>query len=104
VQVLEGRYGPYVTHNKVNATVPRGKDPASLTLDEAVALIAERVANGGGKKTKKAPKATKPKATKAAKSDKADAAAPAKRKAAKPAAKKSASAKPAAKKLAKAKA
>jgi len=53
VQVLEGRYGPYVTHNKVNATVPRGKDPASLTLDEAVALIAERVANGGGKKTKK---------------------------------------------------
>jgi len=104
VQVLEGRYGPYVTHNKVNATVPRGKDPASLTLDEAVALIAERVANGGGKKTKKAPKAAKPKATKAAKSDKADAAAPAKRKAAKPAAKKSASAKPAAKKLAKAKA
>lgn len=104
VQVLEGRYGPYVTHNKVNATVPRGKDPASLTLDEAVALIAERVANGGGKKTKKTPKAAKPKATKAAKSDKADAAAPAKRKAAKPAAKKSASAKPAAKKLAKAKA
>jgi DNA topoisomerase-1 len=104
VQVLEGRYGPYVTHNKVNATVPRGKDPASLTLDEAVALIAERVANGGGKKMKKAPKAAKPKATKAAKSDKADAAAPAKRKAAKPAAKKSASAKPAAKKLAKAKA
>jgi len=104
VQVLEGRYGPYVTHNKVNATVPRGKDPASLTLDEAVALIAERVANGGGKKTKKAPKAAKPKATKAAKSDKADAAAPAKRKTAKPAAKKSASAKPAAKKLAKAKA
>jgi DNA topoisomerase-1 len=104
VQVLEGRYGPYVTHNKVNATVPRGKDPASLTLDEAVALIAERVANGGGKKTKKAPKVAKPKATKAAKSDKADAAAPAKRKAAKPAAKKSASAKPAAKKLAKAKA
>jgi DNA topoisomerase-1 len=104
VQVLEGRYGPYVTHNKVNATMPRGKDPASLTLDEAVALIAERVANGGGKKTKKAPKVAKPKATKAAKSDKADAAAPAKRKAAKPAAKKSASAKPAAKKLAKAKA
>jgi DNA topoisomerase-1 len=101
VQVLEGRYGPYVTHNKVNATVPRGKDPAALTLDEAVALIAERIANGGGKKTKKAPKAAKPKA---AKSEKADAAAPVKRKTAKPAAKKSAPAKPAAKKLAKAKA
>jgi DNA topoisomerase-1 len=109
VQVLEGRYGPYVTHNKVNATVPRGKDPAALTLDEAVALIAERIANGGGKKAKKAAKTAKPKATKASKSDNADAAAPAKRKTAKPAAKKSAAkksapAKPAAKKLAKAKA
>ena len=70
VQVLEGRYGPYVTHNKVNATVPKSKDPASLTMDEAVALIAERVANGGGKKAKsgrtekpKAPKAEKKAAT-----------------------------------------
>jgi DNA topoisomerase I len=54
VQVLEGRYGPYVTHNKVNATVPKGKDPASLTMDEALALIAERIANGGGKKAKPA--------------------------------------------------
>ena len=54
VQVLEGRYGPYVTHNKVNATVPRAKKPEELTMDEAVALLAERVANGGGKKAKPA--------------------------------------------------
>jgi DNA topoisomerase-1 len=109
VQVLEGRYGPYVTHNKVNATVPRGKDPAALTMDEAVALIAERIANGGGKKSKASRASPKPKAAKAAKPAK-DEAAPAAKRTAKPAtAKKSApakkaAAKPAAKKLAKAKA
>ncbi|MCB1504005.1 MAG: type I DNA topoisomerase [Hyphomicrobiaceae bacterium] len=50
VQVLSGRYGPYVTHNKVNATVPKDKDPAALTMDEAIALLEERIAKGGGKK------------------------------------------------------
>ena len=50
VQVLDGRYGPYVTHNKVNATVPKGRKPEELTLDEAVALLAERAASGGSKK------------------------------------------------------
>jgi len=49
VQVLSGRYGPYVKHGDVNATLPRGKDPASLTMDEALALIAERVAKGPAK-------------------------------------------------------
>lgn len=69
VQVLEGRYGPYVTHNKVNATVPKGKDPASLTLDDALALLAERMASGGGRKAKPA-KTAKPKTGKSAKSAK----------------------------------
>ena len=49
IEVLNGRYGPYITHNKVNANVPRGKDPASLTVDEAVLILSERIANGGGK-------------------------------------------------------
>ncbi len=63
VQVLSGRYGPYVTHNKVNATVPKAKKPEELTMDEALALIAERIANGGGKKgARKAVKAKAPKA------------------------------------------
>ena len=103
VQVLEGRYGPYVTHNKVNATVPRAKNPAELTMDEAVALLAERAANGGGKKSKAA-RTAKPKAVKAAKSD--SAASPAERKASKkPAAAKKTSAESAPpKKLARAKA
>ncbi len=49
VQVLSGRYGPYVKHGDVNATLPKSKDPAQLTMDEAVALIAERAAKGPSK-------------------------------------------------------
>jgi DNA topoisomerase-1 len=44
VQVMSGRYGPYVKFGKINATIPKGKDPADLTLAEAIALIAERAA------------------------------------------------------------
>jgi DNA topoisomerase-1 len=50
IEVLDGRYGPYVTHNKVNATIPKSKDPTTLTQDEAIALLEERIAKGGGKK------------------------------------------------------
>jgi DNA topoisomerase-1 len=42
LQVLEGRYGPYVTDGETNASVPRGMDPATLTLDDARALIEAR--------------------------------------------------------------
>jgi ssDNA-binding Zn-finger/Zn-ribbon topoisomerase 1 len=42
LQVKSGRYGPYVTDGTVNATIPKGKDPAKITLDEAVALIDAR--------------------------------------------------------------
>ncbi|WP_159953308.1 type I DNA topoisomerase [Rhizobium sp. 18065] len=55
--VREGRYGPYVNWGKVNATLPKGKEPQSVTVEEALLLIAERIAkDGGGKaKAKKAP-------------------------------------------------
>ncbi|QGG90173.1 type I DNA topoisomerase [Agrobacterium sp. MA01] len=55
--VREGRFGPYVNWGKVNATLTKGKDPQSVTVEEALVLIAERAAkDGGGKsKTKKAP-------------------------------------------------
>lgn len=77
VELYDGRYGPYVKHGGVNATVPRDVKPEALTLDQAVALLAERAAKGGGKKPKaaRAKKAaspaandagTKPKAKKAA--------------------------------------
>ena len=56
MRVLAGKYGPYVSHNGVNATVPKAKDPAQLTAEEAVSLLDERIANGGGKKSaRKAP-------------------------------------------------
>jgi DNA topoisomerase-1 len=42
LQVLEGRYGPYVTDGETNASVPKGMDPATLTLDDARALIEAR--------------------------------------------------------------
>jgi DNA topoisomerase-1 len=61
VQVLSGRYGPYVKHGDVNATLPRGKEPAELTMDEAVLLIAERAAKGPSKKKGKKAKAAKAK-------------------------------------------
>jgi DNA topoisomerase-1 len=50
IQVLDGKYGPYVSHDKVNATVPKGTDPATLSIDEAIRLLQERIAKGGGKK------------------------------------------------------
>jgi DNA topoisomerase I len=53
VLVKNGRYGPYVTHEGVNATLPNGKTPDTITLDEAVGLLEERIAKGGGKRPAK---------------------------------------------------
>jgi len=62
IQVLSGRYGPYVKHASVNATIPNGKDPAAITVEEAVELIAARAAKGSKKPAKKATKKTARKA------------------------------------------
>ena len=48
VTVRPGRYGAYVNHGKVNATLPRGADPASVTLADAVALLAAKASGGAG--------------------------------------------------------
>jgi DNA topoisomerase I len=61
VKLMKGRYGPYVTDGSTNATIPNGTDPLSVTLDQALTLIADREAKGGGKK-KKPRAAAKPKA------------------------------------------
>ncbi len=53
IKVLSGRYGPYINHGKVNANVPRSKAPEAVTVEEAVALLAERAAKGGGGKKAK---------------------------------------------------
>ena len=47
VSVKAGRFGSYVNHGKINATLPKGTDPASLTLEEAVELIKAKAAGGG---------------------------------------------------------
>ena len=67
VRVLDGRYGPYVTDGTINATVPRGVDPAEIDLEQAVELLREREARGPVERrtTKTASKSTK-KATKKA--------------------------------------
>ena len=57
ITVRDGKYGPYVNFGKVNATLPKGKDPASVTLEDAVALIAEKQAKHGGAPKKKPAKA-----------------------------------------------
>jgi len=50
VNVMDGRYGPYVTHNRINATIPKGTDPETLTMAAAVELLAAKAARAGTKK------------------------------------------------------
>ncbi len=69
IQVLNGRYGPYITDKKKNARVPKDREPKSLTLAECEELLAaapERGRRGKKKVAKKAPakKAAKKKTTK----------------------------------------
>ena len=50
VQVLDGRYGPYVKWGKINATIPKGQDPQDINIDMALEYIAEKEAKSGKKK------------------------------------------------------
>ena len=81
VNIFDGKYGPYVKWEKINATIPDTIDPSELTLDHAVQLIDERAEKAGKKKPARKKAAPKKKAA-----------------AKKPAAKKPAAKKPAAKK------
>jgi len=60
IQVLRGRYGPYVTDKKRNAKVPKDREPASLTLEECQALLAAAPERKGrfGRRAKAAAPAT----------------------------------------------
>ena len=50
IVVKSGRYGPYVSHDGVNATLSSDMSPESVTLEQAVGLLDARAARGGGKK------------------------------------------------------
>jgi DNA topoisomerase-1 len=63
VQVLSGRYGPYVKHGAINANLPKGADPHSLTLEEAVSLAAARETAAGGRRGKARPAKSGPQKT-----------------------------------------
>jgi len=83
IQVMPGRYGPYVKWAKINATIPKDVEPEAVTLEQALELIAAKAATKG--------KAKKPAAKKTAAKKPAAKKAPAKKTAAKkPAAKKAA--------------
>lgn len=56
VRVMDGRFGPYVKHDKINATIPKDEDPATLTMERAMSLIEARRAKGPTKKRSRKPK------------------------------------------------
>ena len=62
IQVLNGRYGPYITDGKKNGKIPKDRDPKSLTLEECQAIIAAAPERKGGWGRKTAAKTTKAKA------------------------------------------
>ncbi len=64
IQVMDGRYGPYVSNNKINATLPRGSDPQEITVEQALELLAAKAAKGPSKKKATKKKAAKKKAAK----------------------------------------
>jgi len=59
VAIFDGRYGPYVKHGKINATIPKGYEVDDVTLEQAVEWLEIKAAKKGTKK-----KATKKKAAK----------------------------------------
>ncbi len=56
IQVLNGRYGPYITDKTKNARVPKDRDPASLSIEECRELLAQAPARGRRGKKKAAKK------------------------------------------------
>lgn len=55
IDVLNGRYGPYITDGNKNAKIPKDKEPKDLTLEEVKQLIAEAPERGKGRFGKKKP-------------------------------------------------
>ena len=60
VKIMDGRYGPYAKFGRINATLPKDTEPADVTLEQAVELIAARAAKKPAKKPAKKKAAKKP--------------------------------------------
>ncbi|RYD90498.1 MAG: DNA topoisomerase I, partial [Sphingomonadales bacterium] len=67
INLFNGRFGPYIKHGTINANIPRGADPATITLEQAIELVDARAAAAPSTKMKgrKAAKAPAKKAAKA---------------------------------------
>jgi len=65
IKIMEGRYGPYVKYEKINATIPKGTEPKDVTMDMALEYIAAKEKKSPAKKKTAAKKkpAAKKKAT-----------------------------------------
>lgn len=53
ISIKSGRYGPYVTDGEINASLPKGTEPETLTLEQAIILIKNRAENAPVKKSKR---------------------------------------------------
>ena len=71
ITLRKGRFGPYVQHGSIRATLRRGTEPSAVTLDEAIKLIAEKAAKGPPPKKGRAAKASAKSAAKPAAETKA---------------------------------
>ncbi|NBX66956.1 MAG: type I DNA topoisomerase [Proteobacteria bacterium] len=72
IELYEGKYGAYAKMGKVNATLPKGSDVKTITLDEVIAVITKRMEMAPAAKGKKKAAAPKAKAKPKAKKSKAD--------------------------------
>ncbi|MBK8838425.1 MAG: type I DNA topoisomerase [Hyphomonadaceae bacterium] len=66
IRLYSGRFGPYLKHGQINANIPRGADPATITLELAIELVDARAAAAPSTKMKGKKKAAKAPAKKAA--------------------------------------
>jgi DNA topoisomerase-1 len=66
IDVMSGRYGPYVKWGKVNATIPKDQEPETISAEQAIALLAARAGRKPTKRPAKRPAAKRAKTSKAA--------------------------------------
>ncbi len=69
IKLMDGRYGPYVTHGGINATLPKGISAKQVSLEQAIDLLRDKAAKGKGKGRGRAKAGGKAKRAATAKTD-----------------------------------